>query len=128
MNIAVRKQLGNRMDQELGLLGSGAATCMARLFKKGDEIRQTVVLFPAERPKDHMRACVVEELTQVLGLPNDSSSVEPSIFNDKSRYFELTDHDRLMLRMLYDPRITIGMPRDRALVVGRQVLDRIRPE
>lgn len=128
LKIVVRKQLGNRMDQELSLLGSGATTCMARLFKKGDEIRQAVVLFPAERQKDHMRACVVEELTQVLGLPNDSSSVKPSIFNDKSRYFELTDHDRLMLRMLYDSRITVGMPREKALIVGRKVLDEIRPE
>lgn len=128
LKVVVQKQLGNRMDQELGLLDSGATTCMARLFKKGDEIRKAVVLFPAERPKDHMRACVVEELTQVLGLPNDSSSVKPSIFNDKSRYFELTDHDRLMLRMLYDPRITVGMPREKALIVGRRVLDEIRPE
>jgi hypothetical protein len=29
-----------------------------------------------------MRACVVEELTRVLGLPNDSDAVKPSIFND----------------------------------------------
>ncbi len=128
LKVVVHKQLGDRMNQELGLLGSGAATCMARLFKKGDEIRKAVVLFPAERPKAHMRACVVEELTQVLGLPNDSDSVNPSIFNDKSRYIELTDHDRLMLKMLYDPRITIGMPRAQALVVGRKVLDEIRPE
>lgn len=128
LRVVVHKQLGNRMDQELRLLGSGAATCMARLFKKGDEIRKAVVLFPAERPRRHMRACVVEELTQVLGLPNDSDSVNPSIFNDHSRYMELTDHDRLMLRVLYDPRITIGMPRAEALIVGRKVLDEIRPE
>jgi len=39
---------------------------------------------------------VVEELTKVLGLPSDSSAVAPSIFNDYSRYFEQTEHDRLL--------------------------------
>lgn len=128
LTAVARKQLGKRMDASLKRLAAGASTCEATLFTKQNEIRSAVVLFPAERPKNHMRACVVEELTQVLGLPNDSSSVNPSIFNDKSQYFELTDHDRLMLKVLYDPRITIGMPRDRALIVGRQVLDEIRPE
>ncbi|MBI1986173.1 MAG: DUF2927 domain-containing protein [Rhodospirillales bacterium] len=123
-----QKQLGNRMDDSLKRLSAGASTCEATLFTKDNEIRSAVVLFPAERPKNHMRACVVEELTQILGLPNDSPSVSPSIFNDKSPINELTDHDRLMLRVLYDPRITIGMARDRALIVGRKVLDEIRPE
>ena len=128
LTAVAQKQLGNRMDDSLKRLGAGASTCEATLFTKDNEIRSAVVLFPAERPKNHMRACVVEELTQVLGLPNDSPSVSPSIFNDKSPINELTDHDRLMLRMLYDPRITIGMPRAQALIVGRTVLDEIRPE
>jgi hypothetical protein len=128
LTAVARKQLGNRMDESLKRLGAGKSTCEATFFTKGNEIKTAVVLFPAERPKDHMRACVVEELTQVLGLPNDSNSVNPSIFNDTSQYNELTDHDRLMLKMLYDPRMTIGMPREQALIVGRKVLDRIRPE
>ena len=128
LKVVARQQLGTRMEPTLQRLAGGKSTCEATLFTKDNEIRSAVVLFPAERPKNHMRACVVEELTQVLGLPNDSPSVSPSIFNDKSPINELTDHDRLMLRMLYDPRITIGMSRDRALIVGRKVLDEIRPE
>jgi len=128
LTVVARKQLGDRLDASLKRLGAGASTCEATLFTKGNEIRSAVVLFPAERPKNHMRACVVEELTQILGLPNDSPSVSPSIFNDQSQHFELTDHDRLMLKVLYDPRITIGMPRAQALIVGRKVLDEIRPE
>ena len=128
LKVVARQQLGNRMDPTLQRLAGGKSTCEATLFTKGNEIRSAVVLFPAERPKDHMRACVVEELTQVMGLPNDSGSVNPSIFNDTSPYTELTDHDRLMLKVLYDPRITIGMSRDQALIVGRKVLDEIRPE
>ena len=83
-------------------------------------------MFPDHLPKDYIRACVVEEMTQVLGLPNDSNAVKPSIFNDQSRYFELTAHDRLMLKMLYDPRITVGMARRDALEMGRVILDQLR--
>ena len=75
-----------------------------------------------------MRACVVEELTQVLGLPNDSDAVKPSIFNDQSRYFELTDHNRRILKMLCAPRITSGMQRKEALRQGRLILDEMNPQ
>ena len=127
LDAVVRKQLGNTMDQELKLLRAGATTCMARLFKKGDEIKTAVVLFPAHHPRNYLRACVVEELTQVLGLANDSDDVNPSIFNDKSAYFELTEHDRLLLRILYDKRMTIGLPRARAMSLAHQILGEIRP-
>ncbi len=103
------------------------STCFAKFFKKGDTIKAAIAVFPAHHPKDWMRACVVEELTQVLGLPNDSTAVAPSIFNDKSRHFELTAHDRLLLRILYDPRMTIGMPRKEALRTARRIIEEYRP-
>ncbi len=102
-------------------------TCFAKFGTKGNEIKWAISVFPAEHPKNYMRACVVEELTQVLGLPNDSAQVAPSIFNDKSQHFELTDHDRWMLKMLYDPRIAVGMPREAAISAGRQILKELRP-
>lgn len=103
------------------------STCFAKFGTKKNEIKWAIAVFPDHRPQDHMRACVVEELTQVMGLPNDSAQVAPSIFNDKSRYFELTEHDRWMLKMLYDPRITAGMPRETAISNGRLILDELRP-
>ena len=104
------------------------STCFAKFGTRKNEIRWAIAVFPSHHPKDYMRACVVEELTQVLGLPNDSDAVKPSIFNDQSRYFELTDHDRRMLKMLYDPRITPGMPRKEALRQGRLILDELNPQ
>lgn len=103
------------------------STCFAKFGTKQNEIKWAIAVFPDHRPQDHMRACVVEELTQVLGLPNDSAQVAPSIFNDKSQYFELTEHDRWMLKMLYDPRITVGMDREKAVAAGRQILRELRP-
>ena len=37
------------------------STCFAKFFKKGDTIKAAIAVFPADHPKDWMRACVVEE-------------------------------------------------------------------
>lgn len=122
---AVAKYFDNDEAQVRKMIS--VSTCFAKFGTKNNEIKWAISVFPAEHPKDYMRACVVEELTQVLGLPNDSAAVSPSIFNDKSRYFELTEHDRWMLKMLYDPRIPVGMPREAAIAMGRKILSEIRP-
>jgi len=126
MTAVVRKQLGGKMDPSLKRLKSGASTCEAQLFKKGDEIRTAVILFPAYGDRKTLRACVVEELTQVMGLANDSNRVRPSIFNDTSRFFELTGHDRLLLRILYDARMAPGTPRRAAMGLAHTILREIR--
>jgi len=126
MTTVVRKQLGDKMDQSLSRLKSGASTCEAQIFKKGDEIKTAMILFPAYGDRKTLRACVVEELTQVMGLVNDSNIVSPSIFNDQSRYMELTDHDRLLLRILYDNRMPIGMPRSEAMSTAHTILREFR--
>lgn len=113
--------------QIMALLNSGKATCFAKLFKKGDEIRSAVVLFPSHYDERTLRACIVEELTQILGLPNDSDQVQQSIFVDKGKYNELTPQDRLLLRILYDPNIKIGMPRQQAVRTALEILKRLRP-
>ena len=104
------------------------STCFARYGTKANEIKWAVVVFPAHHPKATLRACVVEELTQILGLASNSAQVSPSIFNDKSLEFELTEHDRWMVRMFYDKRITAGMERKQALKTGWKILNEIRPE
>ena len=75
---------------------------------------------PAGRPR------IVEETTQSMGLPNDYKEVYPSVFNDSSRLDDLTEHDILLLRLLYDPRMKAGMKRDEALAVAREILPELR--
>ena len=99
----------------------------AKITKKG-EIVAAVIIFPARHPESYHRACAVEEITQILGLPNDSNTVKPSIFNDHSRYFELTEHDRWLLRALYQKGITPGMSRNETLTRVLAFLKRARPE
>ena len=44
-----------------------------------------------------------------MGLPNDSPDARPSLFNDSLEFALLTEHDEILLRMLYDPRLQPGM-------------------
>ena len=104
------------------------STCFANYFTKKGEIVAAVVVFPARHPFSFLRACAVEEITQILGLPNDSNAVKPSIFNDSSQYFELTEHDRWLLRALYQKDITPGMSRNETLTRVLAFLKRAHPE
>jgi len=54
----------------------------------------------------------VEELSQVMGLPNDSDKVFPSIFNDSSIDSFLTGLDYVLLKLAYHPALQPGMTAD----------------
>ncbi len=69
-------------------------------------------------------SCIVEELTQVMGLPNDSVKVFPSVFNDLSTDAYLSGLDYLLLKMLYDSRVKTGMDEKAA----RSILQTIAAE
>jgi hypothetical protein len=88
------------------------------------EILRGVVGIPSDRAASagKLPHCIVEETTQLLGLPNDSDEVVPSMFDDRSVLNELTEHDKVLVRLLYDRRLPAGMPRERALAVARQIL------
>lgn len=70
---------------------------------------RAVAIIRAEHPPVLRRACFHEELAQGLGLANDNRDVRPTIFNDDEEFALLTVQDRLMLKMLYDPRLSPGM-------------------
>lgn len=66
-------------------------------------------------PLDHvfsrglLVACIIEETTQLMGLPNDSDWVNPSIANDASKIEFLTGLDYLFLKILYSKQLKAGM-------------------
>lgn len=78
---------------------------------KNGSINKAVVIIPVDRARAHAQlvSCIVEELTQVMGLPNDSEKVFPSVFNDKSYNDLLSGLDFLLLKMLYHPMVKPGM-------------------
>jgi hypothetical protein len=68
----------------------------------------------SEHPDLLRLSCLHEEMTQGLGLPNDSPRARPSIFNDDEEFALLTDHDELLLRILYSRELRPGMSADEA--------------
>ena len=80
---------------------------------------RAVALIRAEHPDLVRLSCIHEELAQGLGLPNDSPEARPSIFNDDDEFALLTNHDELLLNMLYDPRLTPGMTAAEARPITR---------
>ncbi|PWK62075.1 DUF2927 domain-containing protein [Roseicyclus mahoneyensis] len=84
-----------------------------------------IAIIRDEHPSLLRRSCVHEEVAQGLGLPNDSPSVRPTIFNDDEEFALLTPHDELLLRMLYDRRLQPGLRpgEDRATI--RQIAEEL---
>lgn len=80
-----------------------------------------------ELPLIWRETCIIEEMTQSMGLLNDDPRATPSIFNDDGRYQALTSHDELLLRVLYDPRIRSGMRRDNVVSLAERVIAELRP-
>ena len=89
----------------------------------GDTSRydKAIAVIRAEHPSMLRTACLHEELTQGLGLANDSPQARPSIFNDDEEFGRLTTHDELLLKMLYDPRLETGMSPAEAAPIARLI-------
>ncbi len=70
---------------------------------QGSTYTTAFAVIRAEHPDLMRLSCIHEEITQGLGLANDSPLARPSIFNDDEEFALLTPMDELMLKMLYSP-------------------------
>lgn len=96
--------------------------CIVIAFATGSDpntYTAAVAVVRAENPDLLRLSCIHEELAQGLGLANDSRDARPSIFNDDDEFALLTAHDELLLKMLYDPRLDIGMSAAEAAPITR---------
>ncbi|MBK0326751.1 DUF2927 domain-containing protein [Rhodobacteraceae bacterium F11138] len=82
---------------------------------------RAIALIRAEHPDLVRLSCIHEEIAQGLGLPNDSPTARPSIFNDDDEFALLTTHDEKLLTMLYDPRLQQGMTAQDARPIVRTI-------
>ena len=85
----------------------------------GYDYGTAIAVIRSEHPPLLRRSCVHEELAQGMGLGNDSPRARPSIFNDDDEFALLTTHDEMLLKILYDPRLTPGMSPEKALPIVR---------
>jgi hypothetical protein len=101
-----------------------AIHCLVVAFAENNSAsayRQAVALVRSEHPDLTRRACYHEELAQGLGLANDDQNARPSIFNDDEEFALLTTHDEMLLKILYDPRLTPGMSADQVRPIVRML-------
>jgi len=106
----------------LGDIVEGAAGMFVFRRNERYEIVRALVLVSTRESAAHKESCLLEEMTQALGLPNDSDLLQPSIFNSFDRLTALTPADRILVQALYDPRMTPGLPRPQALALTRTII------
>ncbi|MBX2855234.1 MAG: DUF2927 domain-containing protein [Rhodobacteraceae bacterium] len=94
----------------------------------GGEITGAFLYIKAETEGLYRESCFHEEVAQAFGLTNDHPEVRPSIFNDDNEFALLTEHDEMLLRILYDPRIKAGMSRAEAAPLAREIAQELRPD
>ena len=89
------------------------------------QIQRAQVLIGSERTTQVQRSHLIrEELTQSLGLMNDSPQYDLSIFQiDYSEVRSFTDLDQTVIRMHYRAEVRPGMDRE----VAKSVLESITP-
>lgn len=108
------------------LIADGTRVPAGMSVVKGQVIH-AVVFVRRDLSEDLFSACVEEELAQAMGLPNDDLQARPSIFNDDFEFAALTEHDELLLRILYDPRLRPGMTPEEAMPIVRRIARELRP-
>lgn len=106
-------------------LNSAICTAGYRTNSKG-EIVYAGIIIPVDqaRSRGKLVACIVEEITQVLGLPNDSDKAYPSIFNDHTPEDLLSPLDVVLLQLLYESELKPGMTKAQVKPIVRKILKR----
>ena len=93
--------------------------------KPPSRIILSYIVVNAERQERAIEHCLLEEMTQSLGLPNDSDMARPSIFSDLDQLTELSRSDRILVKTLYDARMKAGLSRRPALRVAKAVIEEL---
>lgn len=115
----VAKDIDPKILAKLGR--AGVCYFVTSSIRSGAMFRGLIVV-NNELPPDQMDACLLEEMTQAFGMPNDSDIVSPSIFNQKGQLRALSKTDVAMVKTLYDRRLPAGTPRKDAIRLARDIL------
>ncbi len=131
INFVPRRQMGNphlaKANPKLLKRMAAQGGCFFLLWadRTSGNISRAVIVVNSERLLIRINHCLLEEMTQSLGLPNDSNMISPSIFADRSRRTDLTRTDLIILKSLYDPRMKAGMAKEKALSLVRDIIQEL---
>lgn len=70
-----------------------------------------------DQSQHNIQRCIVQEMTQALGLLEDTDGRRDTAFSSAIGTDHLTELDRQLLAILYDNRLKDGMPRDDVLTL-----------
>jgi hypothetical protein len=100
----------------------GNAKCFGTFYMDGRWIDNAAVFIPISEDARLVNACIIEELTQSLGLTTDVPGSTVTRFNgvDQLDDYDMTRHDELFLRVLYHPSLEPGL-------AGEALRARVRP-
>lgn len=121
-------EAGKHFEKNEAILGriveDARGHCYFLSYSQADRIVYAAIVANAELERGKLASCLLEEMTQVLGLPND----DPGLRQPVSGYpvspggTGLAPAAELMARTLYDPRLKPGMDRAAAAAAARAVL------
>ena len=128
INFVPRQQMANphlvKVKQKLLKRMAAQGGCFFLMWadRKSGNISKAVIVVNSERLLIRINHCLLEEMTQSLGLPNDSNLINPSIFSDRSRRTDLTRTDLIILKTLYDERMKVGLLHEKAISVAADII------
>jgi len=105
-----------------GLAADPTMVCYFLSWHQPDErIIKAIVVINNQLDPRRIGSCLLEELTQVMGLPNDAKAYWKTLFNPTDVSFQHSPWDMLYLKTLYDPRLIPGMTAKQARPVVREI-------
>jgi hypothetical protein len=87
-----------------------------------NQIYEAKIFVRTGRSAGGTSACLLGDMTQVLGLSHDAGFVRPSVFNGDDVLTALTPTDESLVRALYNSAIHPGMARQPAMTVAKDLL------
>lgn len=126
VRIADRRALqadANRMAQRTYGRDAGRFACFGVQAEGSTLIEPKVTIGIADDLfAEHIHSCIVQEMTQTLGLYGDLDGRTDTNFASRGGAPKLTQYDRQLLVMLFDDRLSDLMPRADVLAILPEIV------
>ncbi len=112
--------INSRSALKSALLSKGCASYFDK--DAGNRITSARVFVHTGEKVTTVSSCISRQMTHILGMPNTSDLIQPSIFNAGVQLLQMTTLDLKFVRALYTPALLPGMARRDALLIADELL------
>lgn len=102
-------------------LRNETAWCEVAVFGRNGRLRAEITI-RTDQSDANIRRCIVQEMTQALGLAEDLDGRRDTTFSSGIGTDHLTDSDRQLVAILYDDRLYDGMLRAKVLAILPEIV------